>query len=264
MNSIIPWHKGVSILENSVRLGLYAINKPVNILSHPNNPSISTKAVVLASYNVKNESYAIISEQNHSNNSPQSNLFLLHRLDKATSGVLLLSDNGKVASYIKSLFKSRKVEKRYIALVYSPVEIRQKKQTWTDEYEFRKGAGNQTARTEMTVLNYCHRRKLAQLLLEPKTGYTNQLRIQCALRCLPIVGDDMHGNFALNKFLFHPSQQSNSQKGHSSSESKMLGVPLKNRLYLHAERISFSYDFQGIQDKVRFHSPIPEEFSIFK
>lgn len=255
----IPWHRNVSLLMTCPEIGLYAINKPINILSHPNSSGSSSSSIVQAPYDMKSEAYLLTGGQDKKTQL-HSRLYLLHRLDKSTSGVLLCADHANVAKYIKGLFKSRQVRKQYQAIVYSPFEIKNATQSWIDQYEFKKGFGQQTAKTDMMVLSYNPKLRLARLLLEPKTGFTHQLRIQCAIHGLPILGDDIHGDFATNKFYFQ-----NGLRSQSNMADKNPSIPSftkKNRLYLHSQSIKFPFEYLGIKKSVECVAPIPAEFDI--
>lgn len=242
---LIPWHKKVKVLQNFPEIGLWAVEKPIGVLSHPNHMKFNEPSVLHAPYNIKTESYGIAKAEN---GSPEAILHLLHRLDKATSGILLLADSAQTASAVKGLFKTRQVQKSYIAIVHSPGIFATNKFVWEDQYEFKKGMGKQLAKTEVTVMDHNPDYNLSQLFLEPKTGFMHQLRIQCALHGVPILGDDIHGNFSLNKLLF------------DRKNCKSASPPLKNRLYLHAQRIKFAHKIRGQQNQVDISSPIPDEF----
>lgn len=246
MKKIIPWQNKVRQILSHDDIGLFAIDKPKNILSHPN--SGSGTSILRCAYDMKEEAFDICNNIDSSRNP----LYLLHRLDKSTSGVLLLANTKAVADYVKKLFKSRVIEKKYVAIVHSPTEILPKNQIWTDSYKYKKGAGEQIAKTIMTVQNYNADLRLAQLLLEPKTGFTHQLRIQCAIHGFPILGDDQHGNFPIDKYLFQTA------KIKRSSNS----LPIQKRLYLHSHSISFPYDYQGIKKTILCTAPVPSNFSI--
>lgn len=240
--NLIPWHKKVRVLQRFSEIGLWAIEKPIGVLSHPNHMKFNEPSILNAPYHIKTESYNI---EKAGTSSSETSLYLLHRLDKATSGVLLLADSAQTATTIKSLFKTRQIQKTYVAIVHSPPFFAKDKFTWIDQYEFKKGMGKQVATTEVTVLKHNRDHNLSQLLLEPKTGFTHQLRIQCALHGVPILGDDIHGNFALNKALLN--RQSSIP-------------PLKNRLYLHARRINFTLKAGGQSNVVDISSSMPDEF----
>ena len=87
--------------------GLIALEKPEGILSHPNGKGIHKDALFPFPYDAKTESYT----------TPEGSIYLLHRLDSATSGVILVSKNKALADFIKAQFKEDKIQKIYYALV---------------------------------------------------------------------------------------------------------------------------------------------------
>ena len=87
--------------------------------------------------------------------------------------------------------------------------------------------GNLSSHSTMALIKqYNDIPKCALIQLKPTTGRTHQLRIQCAKRFIPIIGDNTYGDFKLNH-----------------SYAKMTG---KKRLHLHLSYISFSYVFNNI------------------
>lgn len=78
------------------------------------------------------------------------------------------------------------------------------------------------------------------LRLEPRTGRSHQLRVQCAKRGLPIVGDQTYGDFGLNRTL-----------------AKATGA---KRLFLHSLETAFDYEFGGRKLKFKAVAPLPGEF----
>lgn len=124
---------------------------------------------------------------------------LVHRLDKDTSGVLLLARSPKAAAYLTKAFRDGKVEKTYWALtvgVPRPAE-------GEISMPLAKGRGprgeqmvgakdGQKAVTLYEVLDVAGKR-LAWLALRPLTGRTHQLRVHCAAMGTPILGDRKYG-----------------------------------------------------------------------
>ncbi len=139
-----------------------------------------------------------------------------HRLDRPASGAILFAKNLKAAQRISKQFESRRVEKTYWALVEGVVEPAEG--TWTDYLKKIEGeprtvvvdASDSSARK--AVLHYrviagqCRtevgsqrsdvgkysERTLLEIVLE--TGRTHQIRVQCASRRHPLLGDDLYGS----------------------------------------------------------------------
>ena len=141
-------------------------------------------------------------------------LWLVHRLDKPTSGALLLALNADAASELAQAFANREVKKTYLALGDRKPS---KKQGWIkgDMVRSRQGAWKLTrsmenpAQTRFSSHSSEPGRRL--FVLQPLTGKTHQLRVAMKSLGSPILGDTLYG-----------------------------GTPA-DRLYLHAWRLSFSF-----------------------
>lgn len=175
-------------------------------------------------------------------------LYLLNRLDSATSGVILGATSESLAREIRALFQKRNVRKIYNALVFGiPAALHQ---VWRDHLAVQKTggkirtetSGNIPADSHMHVLR-SRRGEAAQALisLEPKTGRSHQLRVQCAKRHLPIVGDATYGDFAANRAF-----------------AKATG---EKRLFLHSLETSFDYVYSGRTYHFAARAELPKEFT---
>lgn len=124
---------------------------------------------------------------------------LIHRLDKDTSGVLLVAKSQEVKDKFITLFRQKKIEKKYVALVAG----RMNKDTGVIENElvpiqsfqgatkYGVGVGGQYACTRYEVMR---RWKEATLvLLIPETGRTHQLRVHMSFLGHPIINDPLYG-----------------------------------------------------------------------
>lgn len=233
-----PWHSTVKILHQAEEI--LALSKPCGLLSHPNREnSVAKNALVLASYNFKEEAYEI---------GKGSRLYLLNRLDAPTSGLVLLTTSIEKAQAIRKAFKSHHVQKTYQAVVKGPVSVKIGTTVfaWNDRLSVQKNERHQLrvgrgpgslAMTQVKILKNFRREGnvLSHIELSPKTGRTHQLRVQCALRKYPILGDRTYGDFRLNRAL------------------------KVDRLFLHAHRMVFNLETHRF-DLV---DPIPEEIRHF-
>jgi RluA family pseudouridine synthase len=122
-----------------------------------------------------------------------------HRLDRPVSGVLVFAKTRKAARKISEQFERRRVEKTYWALVQGPVEPHEG--TWTDHLKKVDGDPRSVVTSEsdpagqVAVLHYRVIRRLAEstlLEIRLETGRTHQIRIQCASRGHPLLGDEMY------------------------------------------------------------------------
>jgi 23S rRNA-/tRNA-specific pseudouridylate synthase len=192
--------EGVEVLFISEQ-GLWALNKPSGVLSHPNKPGEEKNSLIVAPYDMKEEAYM----------TDEGPYYLLHRLDGPTSGVIMVTPYAAVARDVKELIRARKVKKVYNAIVAGCP--RKPKELWTDKLQKtfdragggvrgRAIGGGAPAETQMALLKSFHSPIESSLLeLRPLTGRTHQLRIQSAKRKMPIIGDATYGDFRLNREL---------------------------------------------------------------
>lgn len=125
---------------------------------------------------------------------------LVHRLDKDTSGVLLIARTPGSAAFFSRRFSGRSAKKVYWALVVGVPEVREgtidaalaKQPGSGGEKMHVDHEGGQPARTRYRVVDKVSD-KAAWLELEPLTGRTHQLRVHCAAMGHPIVGDGKYG-----------------------------------------------------------------------
>ena len=123
---------------------------------------------------------------------------IVHRLDKDTSGLMVVAKNNQSFNYLKKQFQDRKVEKEYLALVVG--KIKDKKGTITKSISQSKkdhkkrsallGEKSKPAWTEYEVLEYYKQYTLVKAM--PKTGRTHQIRIHLASIGYPIAGDKQY------------------------------------------------------------------------
>jgi RluA family pseudouridine synthase len=144
-------------------------------------------------------------------------IYLVHRLDKGTSGVIILAKDLKTQKKMEDLFRKRKVEKVYLALVEGRVR---RSEGMLESY-----LDHKKAVTHWKCLK--KGRDLSLLQLIPKTGRTHQLRIHLSKMGHPILGDIEYGR-RVSKTAY--------------------------RLLLHASCITFTHPVTG--KKIRVTSPL--------
>jgi len=167
---------------------------------------------------------------------------LVHRLDKDTSGVLLLGRTRAAAAALTRAFRDRETRKIYWAIVCGVPQPRRGRMA----APLRKGGGRgrervqvdaeagQSAVTDYAVLDAVGR-QAAWLELRPLTGRTHQLRAHCAELGTPILGDGKYGG----------------------PDAYLTGMKLERRLHLHAHALSIAHPNGGT---LTMEAPLPRHF----
>ena len=134
----------------------------------------------------------------------------VHRLDRETSGVVLLAADREIFRFFSKQFDARTVQKIYVALAHGLLEIPRTKDLWgTWEWPLAKTAAGrhhpqgsgprQASRTRFRVLD--HSAHYTMVEMELLTGRTHQIRRHAKLAGHPIVGDARYGSDRAVKFL---------------------------------------------------------------
>ncbi|MCS7240002.1 MAG: RluA family pseudouridine synthase [Candidatus Bipolaricaulota bacterium] len=182
---------------------IVVVNKPRGLPVHPVGPSEEATVVT-----------ALLARGPLAGGSPERP-GVVHRLDAATTGVLVLSRTERAYRALVQQFKERKILKEYLAVVEGEVEVdegvikgrigRDPHAPWRMDVQ----DSGKEAQTEFTVLSRKGGRSL--LLVRPVTGRTHQIRLHLKAIGHPIVGDELYGKgsgplllHALRLGLFHP------------------------------------------------------------
>ena len=240
----LPLSSGCEVIKFD-ECGLIAINKKAGRATHPNaSPSKNAKPPMLrARYNMRGEYY---SWENAAGDNFK--LYLANRLDSPTSGVVIAAANPEAAAAAKLAFKNKTVQKTYLAICKGRVGIEDK---WVDNlamYSKGKYVRTEASRSGKTAITYCkfvredlNKAKLCLAELRPITGFTHQLRVQCARRGFPILGDATYGDFAFNK--------------------KFRSASKINRLFLHCAKTELKISLGGSDIEFSAEAPLPKSFS---
>ena len=155
--------------------------------------------------------------------------YTVHRIDKETSGLLIVAKNRSYAQLFTSLFRIRKIHKVYLGVVIGLLE--KSKGTYIDELIYYEGKKTIKAKaiTRYSVLDYS--KNCSLLILSPETGRKHQLRKQLLMHGTPILGDSKY----------------RITKNYSDR---------KNNLMLHAFKINFSIN----NIKYNFRADVPLDF----
>lgn len=225
-----------------VKPGIWAFEKACGILSHPNKETKKgnrARTLLNADYNHQDECYNWIDKEGYS-----QSLYLVHRLDSPTSGIMIGATSKDIALQIKELFAKKEVKKTYFALIRPRGSIKQG--LWKDNLSEKREGGKVRVlkgNGPVAITNTSIERQrsglngIAMLRLEPKTGRTHQLRVQCALRSMPIIGDKNYGDFNFNR--------------------KIARASKVDRLCLHAGEIEFTITIDNQQIHFLADSPLP-------
>src|SRR4051812_30149617 len=167
---------------------------------------------------------------------------LVHRLDRPTSGVVLLARTSKAAGRLSAQFRDGTVAKTYWAVVEGT--CRDDSGEWADTLSKDEGEnrvrvvpegspGGQPARVAYRVLE--RRAKTTLLELRPATGRSHQLRVQLASRGLPIVGDRKYG-----------------------ARSRLIALDGQPRIALHAREVRFKHPTRP--EHLTIAAPLPADW----
>jgi len=158
---------------------------------------------------------------------------VVHRLDKDTSGVMLVAKNSAAQANLSRQFKSHSVTKAYLALVKGKLEPESgiiEADIGRDPHNRKKMAvvaQGREARTEYRVVKYIGNYTLLEVM--PETGRTHQIRVHLAAIGFPVVGDKVYG----------------------------VKSPHLSHQFLHASRLGFRLPSTG--EYVEFESELPDD-----
>ena len=190
--------------------------------------------------------YGVI-EQLRSARPDEKFLELVHRLDRETSGILLLAKKRSALTNLHEQIRAGTVDKRYQVLVHGDWQ-NQRQHVRLSLHKYLTGEGERRVRVQAdgmvshTIFNILRKYDEFTLLeAELKTGRTHQIRVHLSSLGYAIAGDDKYGDFALNRQL----QKAESRRG-----------ALK-RMFLHAHRITFMHPESGKAQTVEV--PLPAE-----
>ncbi|MES2832260.1 MAG: RluA family pseudouridine synthase [Pseudomonadota bacterium] len=195
-------------------------------------------------------SYGVI-EQLRASRPDASFLELVHRLDRDTSGVLMLAKKRSALTALHEQMRDGLTDKRYLVLVHGEWQ-NARQHIKLPLHKFTAADGERRVRVQAdgmashTVFSLCRRYgPFALLEAELKTGRTHQIRVHLASSGFAIAGDEKYGDFALNRMLL---------KSHGTR------IAFK-RMFLHAHQITFTHPGTGALRTIA--SPLPTECQRF-
>jgi 23S rRNA pseudouridine1911/1915/1917 synthase len=174
---------------------------------------------------------------------------IIHRLDKNTTGVMVVTKNDKAQWKVAKQFEERRVEKSYFAVVHGNCELQADRISvqlgvhprTREKYAIRPETGKEATTLYEVVESF---RGFCLLKLTPKTGRTHQIRVHMSYIKHPIVGDDMYGGKVV-----YPWQLRDAEPA--------MEEPVISRCALHAHTLAFKHPTTG--QIVKFEAPLPED-----
>lgn len=216
---------------------ILVLDKPSGWIT--NDASTTTTQPVIQTWLRENFKYPLIGDRERRDG-------IVHRLDKETSGLLIIAKTISAFENLQSQFKERKVKKTYIALAHGEIEPKEGEISasvgrlpWRRE-RFGVLPGGREATTDYKVVKTLETKdeKFSLVELYPKTGRTHQIRIHLKFIGHPIVGDYFYA-------------------GRKTARDDREWCP---RLFLHAGKISFFHPESG--KEVKFESKLPQDLYI--
>ena len=172
----------------------YVVNKPSGIGFHDEHEN---ESIIKGFFNQCCEFFA-------------EDLFPLHRLDKVTSGLLIIGRNKQAAQWFQNAFEQKLIEKIYLALTNSKPKKKQgaiigdMQKARDSQWKLLKSKVN-PAKTQFFsfAIEDAQYTRLRLCLLKPETGKTHQLRVALKSLSAPILGDTLYGGEAADRVYLH-------------------------------------------------------------
>lgn len=232
---------------------LAVINKPAGMVVHPGAgvPNGTLANAIAYRFNIQDSKFNIEGESQQSKiENLKSKIGIVHRLDKDTSGLIVVAKDEKTHEALSEQFHDRTVYKRYLALVHGEFD----ENSGTIDAPIAREKHN---RTKMGVRSHGRNalslwrvkecfEKFTLLEVEIKTGRTHQIRVHLSYINHPVVGDETYNN------------------GRDKSVANMQirkAIQNLNRFFLHAEKLSFTHP--QTNERMTFRSPLTKELTDF-
>ena len=209
------------IFENN---DFIAINKPAGLFSVPDRfgREISLKQILEEEF---------------------GKVFIVHRLDKETSGVILFAKNAETHKALNEMFEKREIEKYYVGLVVGSLYNKEGRiEVKMQEHSFKKGEmivnpnGKPSLTTYIVEKDYKH---FSWIKFQIHTGRTHQIRLHAKHIGHPLVCDDLYGDGK-------PILLSQIKPKYKLSKNLLEETPILSRVGLHAYQLKFIWNEKTI------------------
>ena len=225
--------KGVEIIfEND---DFIALNKATGILTIPDSHDETQVSI----YRYLQQEYGKI--------------FIVHRLDRDTSGLVLFAKKEETHKYLSQLFEQRKIEKTYIGIIHGSLTIKRGSiNEPITEHPFLKGLMTVSKKGKASITDYHVLEdysiySLVQFNIH--SGRTHQIRVHMKFAGHPIICDPLYGDGK-------PVLLSSFKKKYKLSQHDEEERPMISRLALHSQKLSFK-DFYGGNHSIE--APLPKD-----
>jgi len=231
---------------------LAVINKPAGMVVHPGAGISSGTLANAIAWHFGHGDFDVNSSDDEQSKiqNLKSKIGIVHRLDKDTSGLIVVAKDEQTHEALAEQFRTRQVSKSYVALVHgSP---RDKSGTIDrpiarDRWHRTKMTVARSGRVALSIWKVRQRfEKFALVDVDIKTGRTHQIRVHLASINHPVVGDATYNEGRDNTI--------------ADSDIKRA-VESLGRFFLHAEKLSF--DHPATSEKLTFTQPLPDELTAF-
>jgi len=218
---------------------LIVLNKPADLIVHPARGNThGTLVNALAHYS-----------ERLSSGLGEFRPGIVHRLDRDTTGVMVVTKNDGAQWQIAKQFELRQVNKTYLAIVHGVPELHADRisaplgvhPTIREKYAIRPEIGKEAV-TYYEVLEAF--RGFSLLKLEPQTGRTHQIRVHLSYIKHPVVADDMYGGKLVYRWQLADAEPA-------------VEEPVITRCALHASTLEFTHPTTG--ERVKFEAPLPPD-----
>ena len=241
---------------------LAVINKPSGMVVHPGAGISSGTLANAIAYHFKFQISDYKPERQETGNNNSENeianrqsqianrIGIVHRLDKNTSGLMVVAKNQETHEALNEQFREREVYKSYVALVHGEME----ENSGTIDAPIAREKHN---RTKMSVRKHGrhalslwkvkkHFEKFTLIDVEIKTGRTHQIRVHCAYINHPVVGDETYN--------------AGRDKSVANIEIRQA-IQRLDRFFLHAHKLYFTHP--ETKEYLKFSAPLPDELTRF-